>query len=69
MKENQKTLVEQFKSLLPILALVALLGGFYYTTQHRLGNLENQVNDLNNEVHEISGQIKQLKRKSQGQNK
>jgi hypothetical protein len=31
-------------------AIVALLGGFYYTTQHRLDNLEEQVENLKKSV-------------------
>ena len=31
-------------------AIVALLGGFYYTTQHRLDNLEEQVESLKKSV-------------------
>ena len=30
------SLLESMKTLLPLLAVVAVLGGFYYTTQHRL---------------------------------
>jgi len=31
-------------------AIVALLGGFYYTTQHRLDHLEEQVENLKKSV-------------------
>jgi len=31
-------------------AIVALLGGFYYTTQHRLDHLEEQVESLKKSV-------------------
>jgi hypothetical protein len=38
--------MEQFKSLLPIFALIAVGTGFYYTTNHRLDHLEEIVESL-----------------------
>ena len=43
-------MVESIKSLLPLLALVAALGGFYYTTEHRLEELETEVKGLTTEI-------------------
>ncbi len=38
--------MEQLKGLLPLLALVAVGAGFYYTTNHRLDHLEEIVESL-----------------------
>lgn len=38
--------MEQLKGLLPLLALVAIGAGFYYTTNHRLDHLEKMVESL-----------------------
>ena len=48
------SLLESMKTLLPLLAVVAVLGGFYYTTQHRLEHLENEVKAMKQEVSELN---------------
>jgi|19_taG_2_1085344.scaffolds.fasta_scaffold262927_1 hypothetical protein len=62
MNKTQKSLVDQLKSLLPILAIVALLGGFYYTTQYRLQALETKVDEMSNKIQQISRRLTQIKK-------
>ena len=38
--------IEQLKVMLPLLAVVAVGAGFYYTTNHRLDHLEEVVNSM-----------------------
>jgi hypothetical protein len=38
------------KTTISILAVAAILGGFYYTTQHRLDDLEAKIKELEVEV-------------------
>ena len=34
------------KTMMSILAAAAIIGGFYYTTQHRLDIVEREIEDL-----------------------
>ena len=45
--------IENLKTLIPLLTLVAVGAGFYYTTNHRLDHLEDVVSKLKEEVSEI----------------
>ena len=45
------------KTLITLLTITATLGGFYYTTQARLDNLEQEVS-------QVKKQIKRLTRKN-----
>ena len=38
------------KTLITIIASVAVLGGFYYTTQMRLDNIEKEIDQLNSAI-------------------
>ena len=38
--------LENIKSLIPICAVILAIAGFYYTTQHRLEHLENEIEEL-----------------------
>ena len=65
------TKIENIKGLLPLLAVVAALGGFYYTTQHRLDHLEGEMEDLavtvaqlNDNMEQVSRQVNKLQRKA-----
>ena len=42
------------KTLITLLTIAATLGGFYYTTQSRLDNLEQQVTKLQKQVKRIA---------------
>ena len=66
-----KEMVESVKSLLPLLALVAVLGGFYYTTQHRLGELETkmeglaiEISGLNDTLEDVLASVERLSKKA-----
>ena len=45
--------IENLKTLLPLLTLVAVGAGFYYTTNHRLDHLEDVVSKLKDQVSQI----------------
>jgi len=38
------------KTLFAMVAAVAVLGGFYYTTQMRLDNIEQEMDQLHSEI-------------------
>tara|TARA_R100001082_G_C4287564_1_gene126717 strand:- start:357 stop:515 length:159 start_codon:yes stop_codon:yes gene_type:complete len=42
------------KTLITLLTIAATLGGFYYTTQSRLDNLEQQVTKLQKQIKRIA---------------
>ena len=42
------------KTLITLLTIAAVLGGFYYTTQDRLDNLETEVTKLQKQVKRIA---------------
>ena len=42
------------KSIIAICTIAATLGGFYYTTQSRLDNLEQEVTTLKKQVKRIA---------------
>ena len=63
------------KALVPILSIVALLGGFYYTTQLRLDTLEEKVSafskseqDLNKRVGALEKRVNRLSKKNKKAN-
>ena len=58
-------LLDNLKVLLPILTVVAVGAGFYYTTNHRLDHLEEVVNsmkadnkDLHLQLYKIEDKLK-----------
>jgi len=50
------------KTLITIAGIVALLGGFYYSTNHRLSHLEGQLVEVTKGQDELSGQLKQIQK-------
>jgi len=54
------------KILITIGGIIAVLGGFYFTTQLRLDSLEEKIEKISSEIHEkhheIEKQIARLKR-------
>jgi hypothetical protein len=56
------TMIENIKGLLPLFAIVAALGGFYYTTQHRLDHLEGEMEDLTASVIQLADNVDQISR-------
>ena len=55
------------KTLLTIAGIIAILGGFYYTTQHRLTLLEEKIlyvsGQIDNQTKDINQVKKQLRKK------
>ena len=51
------------KALIPILSIVALLGGFYYTTQLRLDTLEEKVSTLSKSEQDLSKRVGALEKR------
>jgi len=56
--------IENLKSLLPIIAAIVALAGFYYTTQHRLDHIEAEIDELKQQ----DKKIKKLISKNRKQN-
>jgi len=59
----------ELKELITILGVAALLGGFYYTTEHRLSDLEansaacsENANALQKKVNNLQRRIKKLEK-------
>jgi hypothetical protein len=50
------------KTGISIIAAIAVLGGFYYTTQHRLDHLEGKVADLQEKIANVEKLAKRKKR-------
>jgi hypothetical protein len=38
--------LDQLKGLIPVLAVIMAIAGFYYTTQHRLNHIEKDIAGL-----------------------
>jgi len=49
------------KTALTVGSIIALLGGFYYTTQMRLENIEQEISELHSEIAKTN---KLIRRKS-----
>tara|TARA_R110001583_G_scaffold167684_1_gene320486 strand:- start:136 stop:309 length:174 start_codon:yes stop_codon:yes gene_type:complete len=50
------------KTAIAVIASIAVLGGFYYTTQHRLDHLELKVTELQEEVARVEKLTKRKKK-------
>ena len=50
------------KTGIAIITAIAVLGGFYYTTQHRLDHLEGKVTALQGEIERIEKLSKRKKK-------
>ena len=50
------------KTLITLGGLVAVLGGFYYSTNHRLEALEVNLGEINQQLDEQSGELKQIQK-------
>ena len=58
--------IDQLKTILPLLAVVAVGAGFYYTTNHRLDHLEGVVSSLkadNDKLQQVSGKLEEANSK------
>jgi len=52
------------KSLIPVFSIVAVLGGFYYTTEHRLTQLEEEIETLKEDIAKLRKSINRKLKKS-----
>ena len=50
------------KTGMAIITAIAVLGGFYYTTQHRLDHLEGKVTALQGEIERVEKIAKRKKK-------
>jgi septation ring formation regulator EzrA len=50
------------KTLITVAGVIAVLGGFYYSTQHRLESLESQLNHVSSQLDEQTGELSQIKK-------
>tara|TARA_R110002060_G_scaffold43175_1_gene54627 strand:+ start:754 stop:945 length:192 start_codon:yes stop_codon:yes gene_type:complete len=50
------------KTILTIGGIIALMGGFYYSTQHRLQSLEDSVTVVSEQLDIQSGELKQIQK-------
>ena len=53
-----KELLENVKTLIPLIAGIIALAGFYYSTQHRLDHLEEMIVDLQKEDIKLKKQMR-----------
>ena len=59
--------IEQLKTILPLLAIVAVGAGFYYTTNHRLDHLEELVNSMKSDNKSLHIQLHTIETKLKNQ--
>jgi hypothetical protein len=50
------------KTLITLGGLIAVLGGFYYSTSHRLETLETNLSEINQQLDEQNGELKQIQK-------
>ena len=50
--------LDQLKGLIPVLAVIMAIAGFYYTAQHRLDHIEEEIKELQDEDSRIKKSIK-----------
>ena len=50
------------KTLIAVGSIIAVLGGFYYSTQHRLNSVESKIETLSEKIDSQTGQIKQIQK-------
>jgi len=50
------------KTLITLGGLIAVLGGFYYSTNHRLETLEVNLSEINQQLDEQGGELKQIQK-------
>ena len=50
------------KTILTVGGLIALLGGFYYSTQYRLSSLEDKIESVDRKMDIQTGELAQIKK-------
>jgi hypothetical protein len=50
------------KTMITVAGVIALIGGFYYSTQHRLGSLEDQISEIGQKIDIQSGELNQIQK-------
>ena len=55
-------LTMDIKTLIAVATIVALMGGFYYSTQYRLDTLESQIGEVSQKLDTQRGEIRQLRK-------
>jgi len=50
------------KTMITVAGVIALMGGFYYSTQHRLGSLEDQISEIGQKIDIQSGELNQIQK-------
>ena len=57
------------KTILAIGSIIALLGGFYYSTQYRLTSLEKRVEQATAQLDVQSGELSQMQKQLKSKSK
>ena len=57
------------KTLITVAGIVAVLGGFYYSTQYRLVILEKQMNEISQKLDIQNGELNQIQKQLKGKKK
>ena len=57
------------KTLITVCGIIAMLGGFYYSTQYRLDDLEDQITKISQKLDTQNGELKQIKKQIRRGNK
>lgn len=50
------------KTLLSVGSIIAVLGGFYYSTQYRLSSLEDKIETVDKKIDNQTGELRQIKK-------
>ena len=56
-----KDLLDNIKTLIPIVAAICFMAGFYYTTNHRLEQVEGEMSELRSELKSIKKSLRKGK--------
>ena len=57
------------KTMITVAGVIALMGGFYYSTQHRLGSLENQITEIGQKIDMQNGELNQIQKQLKAKKK
>jgi cell division protein FtsL len=52
------------KTILTVGGIIAVLGGFYYSTQYRLESLEAKIESIDKKVDTQAGELNQLRKQT-----